>query len=204
VILAGGAGRRLGGVDKPGLAVAGRTLLDRAIDAVSDADPVIVVGPRRPTARAVRWTREDPPGSGPVAGMAAGIAALPTENAPGEDMPELVAVLAADLIGLRADTLDRLRAAVGPDVVGALLLDEEDHPQWLAGVWRLAALRAALPADPAGRSLRSVLAPLPVARLAARPGESADIDTPDDLAGAEAATGGRPRRAADASRKSHW
>ncbi|MYU19520.1 NTP transferase domain-containing protein, partial [Streptomyces sp. SID8361] len=51
VILAGGAARRLGGVDKPALRVGGRALLDRVLDACRGAGRTVVVGPRRPTVR---------------------------------------------------------------------------------------------------------------------------------------------------------
>ncbi|MGW0901366.1 NTP transferase domain-containing protein, partial [Streptomyces goshikiensis] len=37
IVLAGGAARRLGGVDKPALPVGARTLLDRVLDACPDA-----------------------------------------------------------------------------------------------------------------------------------------------------------------------
>ncbi|HEV2779345.1 MAG TPA: molybdenum cofactor guanylyltransferase [Actinophytocola sp.] len=173
VILAGGRAARLSGVDKVQLEVAGKTLLRRAIEAVAGAEPIVVVGPRRAVPGVV-WTREDPPGSGPVAGLAAGLDALPggvTE----------VAVLAGDLLGVRASTVDRLRAAVDAESAGAVLVDAGGVPQWLIGVWRAGPLRAALPAEPAGRSLRAVLGALPFVEVPAEPGEAADVDTPDDL-----------------------
>ncbi|GAA0642572.1 molybdenum cofactor guanylyltransferase [Kutzneria viridogrisea] len=173
VVLAGGGGRRLGGVHKPGLLVGGRTLLDRALHAVPGADPIVVVGPRTPTGTPVTWAREDPPGGGPVAGLAAGLALVGDA--------EFVAVLAADLAGIRPGTVARLRAAVSPQADGAVLVDEQGHPQWLIGCWRTGSLRAALPADPAGRPLRSVLGGLALARVAAEPGESSDVDTVEDL-----------------------
>src|SRR3954451_21606618 len=86
VVLAGGSGRRLGGVDKPALRVGSTSLLDRVLGAVPDASSVVVVGPSRATSRPVTWVREDPPGGGPVAALAAG---LPLMTAP------FVAVLAA-------------------------------------------------------------------------------------------------------------
>ena len=183
VILAGGAGRRLGGVDKPGLEVGGRTLLDRALAATADANPVVVVGPAKPTAREVRWAREDPLGSGPVAAVVAGLRQLDEE-------PDLVALFAADLIGLRSDTLDRLIQAMAAEHDGAALTDDTGHPQWLASVWRREQLSQALPEDPDGKSLRSVLGRLRRSDVPARPGESADVDTPADLAQARQA----PRR----------
>ncbi|MFC0541157.1 molybdenum cofactor guanylyltransferase [Kutzneria chonburiensis] len=169
VLLAGGGGRRMGGVHKPALVVAGSTLLDRCLQAVADASPVVVVGPSTETARPVRWTREDPPGGGPVAGLAAGLKLV--------DAP-LVAVLATDLVGVTAKTVQRLRAAVTND--GAVL--DDGHRQWLIGVWRTEALRRVLPEDPAGASLRSVLGALDYAPVAAEPGETVDVDTPADLA----------------------
>ena len=191
VILAGGAGRRLGGFDKPGLDIGGMTLLDRALAAVAGADPVVVVGPERATSRQVRWAREDPPGSGPVAAVAAGLEPLDSE-------PELVALFAADLIGLRPDTLERLTAALERDEKptaaidstaafehdGVVLADETGRPQWLASVWRYRSLKQAMPEDPVGKSLRSVLNGLRRIDIRARPGESADVDTPEDLAAA--------------------
>ncbi|WP_344329901.1 molybdenum cofactor guanylyltransferase, partial [Kitasatospora putterlickiae] len=67
IVPAGGAARRLGGADKPGLTIGGTTLLDRVLAACADARTTVVVGPARPTARpGIRWTRERPPGGGPV------------------------------------------------------------------------------------------------------------------------------------------
>jgi molybdopterin-guanine dinucleotide biosynthesis protein A len=171
VVLAGGAARRLGGVDKPMLRVAGSALLHRAVAALDGADPIVVVGPRRPGLAGVRWVREEPPNSGPVAALATGLAVLDTE---------LVAVLAADLPGVSAATVARLRAGLG-DAPGAVLIDSDGHRQWLIAVWRRRALCAALPVQPAGASLRAVLSGLPFAAVAARSREAEDIDTPGDL-----------------------
>src|SRR2546429_6957756 len=71
VVLAGGAARRLGGADKPGVHVGGRALLDRVLAACSDAGTTVVVADPRPTPRPVRWAREDPPGAGPTATLGA-------------------------------------------------------------------------------------------------------------------------------------
>lgn len=181
IVLAGGSASRLSGIDKTAIEVGGRTLLDGVLAALADVDPVVVVGPRRPVTRRVRWTREQPPGGGPLAGLAAGLAALPHDAAPDDSM---VALLAADLVRVDATTLTRLREACAGDVEadGAVLVDEEGSRQWLVGVWRRRALRARLPAHPAGHSVRSVLGALAVREVPQRPGESADIDTPEDVA----------------------
>jgi molybdenum cofactor guanylyltransferase len=191
-------------MDKPAIEVGGHSLLSRAVAAVADADEIVVVGPQRPLDREVRWTREDPPGTGPLAALAAGLAAL----GPAEE----VAVLAADLPGITHDTVHRLRAALagqpakrqaagqpppgggvpgeaaaaarevgGGRVAGAILVDSGGHRQWLLGVWRRDALQAVLPADPANQPLGRTLGTLPLAEVPAEHGEADDVDTQADL-----------------------
>ncbi|WP_370963470.1 molybdenum cofactor guanylyltransferase [Amycolatopsis sp. cg9] len=172
IVVAGGSARRLSGVDKPALSVGGKPLLARAVHALDAAERVIVVGPRRAGFDVV-WTREPVPGTGPVAALAAGLAFVP------EDV-EAVAVLAADLPGVRRSTVDRLVAAIG-DGEGAVLVDAAGARQWLLGAWRVAALRAALPEEVENAALRRVLGGLAVAEVPAERGEADDIDTPEDL-----------------------
>ncbi|MEO5834293.1 MAG: NTP transferase domain-containing protein [Nakamurella sp.] len=183
IVLAGGAGRRLGGVDKPGLIIAGSTLLDRALVALGDT-PVVVVGTRRRTGRPVTFVVEDPPGSGPAAAVRAGVTALRTL-----DDDTVIVLLAADLPAVSSDTVDRLvnglaRAAADPDADdtdGAVLLDRGNQEQLLLGVWRIGSLRRAC----AQRSswtdvpLRQLLAPLRRVAVPELDDEAADIDTPE-------------------------
>ncbi|MCK9876272.1 molybdenum cofactor guanylyltransferase [Frankia sp. Ag45/Mut15] len=153
LICAGGAARRLGGRDKPAVVVGGATLLDRVLAATVAARRRIVVGPRRDlagSATTVHWCREDPPGGGPLAAIAAGLVAVDTA---------FVAVLAADLPFVTEDVLRALRRAAGePGVDVAVLVDPAGRAQYLAAVWRTARLRAALPADPAGAPVRALFA----------------------------------------------
>lgn len=172
IVLAGGSARRLSGVDKPVLSVGGKPLLARAVHALSGAERVVVVGPRRPGFDVV-WTREPVPGTGPVAALAAGLAFVP-ENV------EVVTVLAADLPGVRRSTVDRLLAALG-DADGAVLVDATGARQWLLGAWRASALRSALPEQVENAALRRMLAGLRVVDVPAELGEADDIDTPEDL-----------------------
>ena len=197
ILLAGGRASRLGGRYKPGIAIAGRTLLDRSLAAVAGAQHTVVVGPRAPTDRPVVWTTEQPPGGGPVAALAAGLAALPASDE--------VALLAADLTGVTDGTIERLRAMLAdcPATAGAVLRDVEGHRQWLISVWRRTPLQAALPADPGGRSLRATLSGLAIAEVAELPGESGDVDTQADLA-RFLASGGEGPVTWDASQPSHW
>jgi molybdopterin-guanine dinucleotide biosynthesis protein A len=168
VVLAGGAGRRLGGVVKPALRLGGRSLIDRVLAAVPDARPVVVVGPTELSTElpaGVLLTREEPPGGGPVAASAAGIALLPPEAT-------YVALLAADLPFLTAEAVTALRlAATDQGVDGAVFVDEAGRRQSLCGVWRVAALTSRLAAMKAqrghleGASLRELLTGLRVAEL---------------------------------------
>lgn len=172
IVLAGGSARRLGGVDKVALVVAGRSLLDRVLAAVADADRVVAVGPARTTAAPVTWTLEEPPGGGPVAALAAG---LLLTQAP------VVAVLAADLPFLDAATLRVLRDALGSRD-GALLVDADNRDQLLVGVWRATSLRTALPEAADGARLGAVLAALDAVRVRVEGHPWFDCDTDDALA----------------------
>jgi molybdopterin-guanine dinucleotide biosynthesis protein A len=186
VVLAGGSGRRIGGPAKPALPIGGRPMLHRVLAAVDGATPRIVVGhPELPLPPGTIRTQEWPPGGGPLAGTAAGLALVP----PGVGY---VALLAADLPLLTAAAVRQLRrAAIAAELDGALFVDGAGQPQWLCGVWRTGALRArlaALAGGPAGRPLRELLAPLPVARVTASgagPAPWWDCDTDADLRRAE-------------------
>jgi Molybdopterin-guanine dinucleotide biosynthesis protein A len=175
IVLAGGAGRRMGGIDKPALRVGGATLLDRALVAVAGAARVVVVGPARPVSRAVRFCLEDPPGGGPVAALAAGV---PLTGA------EVVVVLAADLPRV-APAVPLLLAAVPASGV-AVLRDADGRDNYLAAAWRRASLVGALGAAtiPEGMSMRELLAGVPVVAVADEDGWARDCDTWDDLASA--------------------
>ncbi|MFB9930024.1 molybdenum cofactor guanylyltransferase [Amycolatopsis halotolerans] len=172
IVLAGGSARRLSGVDKPELRVGGMSLLGRAVEALAGADPVVVCGPRRPGYDAVVWAREAVPGAGPVAALAAGLEAVGDA--------EIVVLLAADLPGIRRSTVDRLRSTVGT-ADGAVLVDAAGERQWLVSAWHAEPLREAMPERPENASLRRTLGGLRIAEAAAEPGESDDIDTPEDL-----------------------
>ncbi|MFD7784496.1 NTP transferase domain-containing protein [Streptomyces nojiriensis] len=181
IVLAGGAARRLGGADKPALSVGGRALLDRVLDACPDARVTVVVGGRRATARPVRWTREDPPGGGPVAALDAGLR---------RTTAELVLVLSADLPFLDRETVRALLDAPGAD--GAMLRDPDGRDQPLVAAYRAEPLRreiALLAAEHGtltGLPLRALTAELDLARVTSRPLASFDCDTWDDLAAARA------------------
>jgi molybdopterin-guanine dinucleotide biosynthesis protein A len=189
VVLAGGAARRLGGVDKPGVVVGGRGLLDRVVGACGGAGRIVVVGPRRATVAGVEWAREEPPGGGPLPALAAGMAAL------GGDARDMVLVVAADLPFLTAETVTGLVDALAaePAAEGVLLTDAGGRDQPLAAAYRTEALRrelALLSGEHGGLTglpLRLLTRELALHRRADPTGEASfDCDTWEDVAVARA------------------
>ncbi|SCE70888.1 Molybdopterin-guanine dinucleotide biosynthesis protein A [Micromonospora viridifaciens] len=149
IVLSGGAARRMGGVDKPARPVGGRPMLHRVLAAVADAAPRIVVGPAGPLPEDVRLTREEPPGGGPVAATAAGLALLdpgtPTVALLAGDLPLLTPAALADLRGaLDGSAADVTCYVNGSAADVACYVDGEGRRQQLCAVWRAAALRAAV------------------------------------------------------------
>ncbi|MFD3991866.1 NTP transferase domain-containing protein [Streptomyces sp. NPDC058583] len=189
VVLAGGAAQRLGGADKPGVRVGGRALLDRVLAACRGADRTVVVGDSRPTVHPVRWTREDPPGGGPLAALDAGVRA-----GVGESGADVLLVLSADLPFLDEDTVHRLLGALAdaPDAEAALLTDAGGRDQPLVAAYRAAPLRRELAriteerGTLAGGPLRQLTGALRLTRVAAGPLASFDCDTWEDIATARA------------------
>jgi len=184
IVLAGGAAKRLGGADKPGVRIGGRSLLDRVLAACAGAGVTVVVGGRRPTARPVDWVREVPVGGGPLAALDAGVRHTAAES---------VLVLSADLPFLGETTVTSLLDAAGAGThEGALCTDPDGRDQPLVAVYRAEPLRRelALLATEHGRlaglPLRLLTAELNLARVEAGSLASFDCDTWEDIAAARA------------------
>lgn len=186
IVLAGGRSHRFGG-DKLTAELAGRPLLDHLLDGLDEDWLVVCVGPVRATHRAVIWTREAPPGGGPVAGIAAGLAVLPVEV-------DQVLVLAGDIPHggavarrLLADRDEDFGAAV--EALAAVEDGSSDpsggRPNPLAALYSRPALDAVMPTEPAGRAARSLLDQLSSRRVKVPEALLADVDTPTDLRSAE-------------------
>jgi molybdopterin-guanine dinucleotide biosynthesis protein A len=178
VVLAGGRARRLGGVDKAALQIRGRSLLGIALAACAGARYRVVVGPQRLTDEPIRWARESPAGSGPLAALGAGLAVLPGGSA-------VVVVLAADLPAVDTGLVGRLRAAVAGStrVDGAIVVDDQHRAQPLLAAYRRTPLEQAI-TEIGGlrdRPVRSILDRLTVTAIVDTTAAD-DIDTPADLA----------------------
>lgn len=174
VVLSGGGGARLGGADKASIEVRGQTLLEHALAAVAGAAEIVVVGTEVPTSRPVTFTREDPAGGGPAAGLLAGLRAFARR-------PERVVALAVDMPRVTSRTVDRLLGA--PEEDGAVLVDASGREQYLCAAYSVAAIDAAgAGASAHGRSMRDLVSGLRLARVPAVGEEAADLDSWEDLA----------------------
>lgn len=181
IVLGGGRGQRLGGVDKGALVVAGSTLLTRALVSVAGAERIVVAAPLDTqaaadpawVARASAWVVEDPPGAGPVAAIDA---ALAHTTAP------VVVLRACDMPLFDATAVTAVVAALGA-ADAALPVDAGGRRQYLSGAYRRSALDGALRALPtvANAAMRDVVNRLTIAEVATDPETTLDCDTWDDV-----------------------
>lgn len=185
IVLAGGAGRRLGRVDKATITIGDRTLLDRALEAVAEASCRVVVGPNRPgnLPSGVIRTQEQPPGGGPVAAIEAGLAHVANE---------VLVVLACDMPLITAEVVDELIETLagftGSQADGALLRDKQGRRQPLAAAYRSTSLRRALTHLPAtgDASMRELVSGLELVEVPAPEGSAVDCDTWESVAACRA------------------
>jgi molybdopterin-guanine dinucleotide biosynthesis protein A len=192
VVLSGGEAVRLGGADKASIEVGGRTLLEHALAALGEIGEVVVVGAEVPTSRPVTFTREDPAGGGPAAGLLAGLRLL--LDTPSARTPVWVVVLAVDMPLVSRDTVHRLVDAVRDD--GAVLVDPAGRTQYLCAAYSVEALErvrreSGIEAGH-GLAMRHLVADLRLAQVAAVGDETRDLDTWEDLADLRSTLGETP------------
>jgi molybdopterin-guanine dinucleotide biosynthesis protein A len=205
IVLAGGGAVRLGGRDKAMIEFDGRPLLDRVLAAVADAERVVVVGPSRPqwqptpSSRQVIWAREQPPGGGPAAALAAGLSHTRTDR---------LITLAVDQPWI-APAVPRLLAALGPlgpldplepvDADGgsaAMLVDAAGRRNYLAAAWRRTELASVLGSfdQLTGISMRALFERVDPVLVPDEGDWGADIDHPGDLEASRARLRARDTR----------
>ena len=183
VILAGGAGSRIGGA-KPSRMLAGRTLLERAAAHAgkwSDRVAVAVRGPGQAAGVGLPLLFDHPGIDGPLAGLAAGLRFVRDEHA------EAVLTLPADMPFLPADLSERLQGAINGRAAAIASSGGRLHP--VCGLWRTVGLEEI--ADyvaRGGRSLRGFAEAMGFAAvewLAAPVDPFFNINNAEDLAAAE-------------------
>ncbi|MCT1457972.1 NTP transferase domain-containing protein [Aestuariimicrobium sp. p3-SID1156] len=183
VIVAGGASRRMG-TPKARLLLNGVPLLQLAVDACAECAAVVVVAPDAfadllTLDPRVSFTREEPAGSGPAAGLVAGLRALPSDA-------DAVQLLACDL-PRAAELVAALSATEWPPDADALVpIDAEGWPQFLSARYRADALRSAVApfGDAREISIRRLLAGVRHEAVELDPGLLLDVDDPAAAAAA--------------------
>lgn len=178
LVLCGGGSTRFGpDADKTDASLGSTSVLGRLLAGLPGEWDVVAVGPPRPLERHVTWAREDPPGAGPLAGVAAGMRHVTTRTVVilAGDMP-FAGPWAVRLAGALAAgaSLDAVAAVVGGG-------DGDKRPNPLFAAYRSDVLRRSLPPDPAGAAARRLLDVRAVATLEVPPEAGLDVDTPQAL-----------------------
>jgi molybdopterin-guanine dinucleotide biosynthesis protein A len=178
ILLTGGASRRMG-FEKASMPIDGTSNSKRLAQVLIEvANPVIEVGPGRSGLPAVV---EDPPGSGPLAAIAAGVSAL---DDGGHKGPSLV--VACDLPFVDEKLLDLLAGWPGDISVVPVV---EGHPQPLCARWSSSDLASSAVLVASGERSMRVLVSRPGVVMLDETGWSStvdgrafsDVDTPADL-----------------------
>lgn len=182
IVLCGGTSRRLAGNDKTRELLAGTTVMDHLLDRLPPGWVVVCVGEERATTRSVRWCRESPVGGGPVAGIAAGLDELERPGQLERLRAEVCFVVGGDM-PFAAPVLPALADALNaqPALDAILAVDPSGRRQPLLAAYRCQPLRAALPSEPRGARLMTVVDALVTGTLACEAQITLDVDTPEAL-----------------------
>lgn len=178
IVLAGGRGSRLGGIDKAALEIDGESMLDRTLRAVTGMRVILVgaesLGAESPDAASPRITLvwEHPRSGGPAAGIGAGLVEVTTPY---------VLIVACDTPFLD-EALPVLLDSRGEED-GAIAVDGSGRRQNLMIVVRTEALAdsAALHSSLDGLSVRTLLAPLSLIEVPVPARSTLDLDTWNDV-----------------------
>jgi len=174
------------GSDKASLNFGPGTLLQFQLNQIPNNIPIIVVGDVADAGSDVLFTRENPPGSGPVAAIAAGLELVRTAG---------VLLLAVDA-PFAAPHVLTLNLTPGHDAI--VPKDLNGKAQYLAGLYRSDSLRHALEklGSPKNRSMRELISHLPAVEFIELNSDNAhdfvDLDTLEDVTHARETLRNRP------------
>ncbi|MEY8577930.1 molybdenum cofactor guanylyltransferase [Corynebacteriaceae bacterium 6-324] len=154
IIVAGGQGTRMGGVDKASVEVHGVRLVDRLIAQLPIDTDYVVVSPRE---LGLPATCEQPPFGGPVAGIHAGYEYL-IQDHPDIEYLAILPVDAPDSPHILPPLVEAMKADASAGV--ALIRSQDGSLQNLCALWRTDALAQAFQelGSPRNQSVRRLLA----------------------------------------------
>ena len=175
--------------------------MDHLLDDLPSGWAVVCVGEERATTRPVRWRRESPAGGGPVAAIAAGLDYLERHDLERHDLERddlerhdlerhdldrakaRICVVVGGDMPFAAPAVPRIVAALnaGPGLDAVLAADPDGRLQPLLAAYRCGALRAALPPEPGGARLMSVVGALVTGTVTCEAPITLDVDTPGAL-----------------------
>ena len=173
IILTGGTNQRFGS-EKYRAEIAGQGTLLEILVSNLKSEKIIIVGPECNVAAI--YVMEEPPLSGPVNAIAAGLRMVDSE---------LVAIFATDM-PFAPKLMDVIMKAFIADA--AIPVDDNGVPQPLAAIYRVSSLRRALDSLPnlINQSMKNLIARLEVNLVNVDSRFLLDIDTQDDLRNAHA------------------
>ena len=184
IMLAGGTGKRLGGCSKPDLLIAGDRLISWSLSFLPKVPTVVVAPGEVEVPENVFLTMEEPPGSGPAAGIVAGWRQL--ANSFVFSPSDIIGVCPVDapLSGFALRQLARQLQETNEDAAEKqkiLLGQVGEVTQYVLGAFTVRALMEMARANTLNRSVRGVLSDIGFATREISPDYARDVDTPADI-----------------------
>lgn len=189
IILTGGRSTRFGGRHKPAVEIEGISVLQRLVGALTEVETthglsleITVAGSREGMPELgdakIVVVREDPPFTGPLAGIARGVEHFSKEP------DSTVLVLAGDLPFVTGAALWRLVETSRATQTVATPIDDSGYPQYLFAAWPERLLRRRLGAleTVENQPVRRLYADVTLAEVQLDERVFTDIDSPEDLA----------------------
>ena len=184
IVLAGGTGKRLGGCSKPDLLIAGDRLISWTLSFLPKVPTVVVAPEEVEVPEKVFLTMEEPPGSGPAAGIVAGWHRLAASFVFSPSDIIGVCPVDAPLSGFALRQLGRQLQEMNEDGSGKekiLLGQVREVTQYVLGAFTVRALMEMARSNPLNRSVRGLLGEIGFATSEISPNYARDLDTPADI-----------------------
>lgn len=184
IVLAGGTGKRLGGCSKPDLLIAGDRLISWTLSFLPKVPTVVVAPEEVEVPEKVFLTMEEPPGSGPAAGIVAGWHRLSASFVFSPSDIIGVCPVDAPLSGFALRQLGRQLQEMNEDESGKekiLLGQVGEVTQYVLGAFTMRALTEMAQSNPLNRSVRGLLGEIGFATREISANYARDLDTPADI-----------------------